>query len=440
MRPSHRANIDIAAALAEAQDEYRARNPKSLAQYEEACAALPGGNTRHSIFIEPFPLTMVKGEGSHLWDADGHEYVDFLSEFTAGIFGHSHPLIRRALDEALDSGVNFGAQGPAEARFAAAICARYPSIDLVRFTNSGTEANLMAVSLACALGGRAKVLVFKGGYHGGVFYFRGKGSAVNAPFEFLIGDYNDIPRTRALAAPHRANLAAILVEPMLGGSGCIPASREFLADLRALASETGAVLIFDEVMTSRLAPGGLQEAHGILPDLTTLGKYVGGGMSFGAFGGRAALMEWFDPRRKDGFQHAGTFNNNVLTMNAGYVGLTEVYTPERARTLNAFGDDLRERLNAIARRRRLAMQFTGLGSMIGVHMTDAAIRCEADAAKGHAGLLDLFYFDLLAHGIWFAKRGMMALSIALDASEADKLIAAVEEFAESRAPLFEGVG
>src|SRR5271154_4694073 len=259
MSTTHPANIDVAAALAEAQDEYRARNPKSLAQYEEACAALPGGNTRHSVFIDPFPLTMVRGEGSHLWDADGHEYVDFLSEFTAGIFGHSHPLIRRALDDALDSGVNFGAQGPAEARFAAAICARFPSIDLVRFTNSGTEANLMAVSLARALTGRGKILVFAGGYHGGVFYFRGKGSKVNAPFEFLVGDYNDTAGPRALVEPHRGNLAAILIEPMLGGSGCIPATREFLADLRALANETGAILIFDEVMTSRLAPGGLQE-------------------------------------------------------------------------------------------------------------------------------------------------------------------------------------
>src|SRR5204862_3478052 len=274
----------------EAQEQYRSRHPKSLALYEEACAALPGGNTRHSIYSDPFPLTMVKGEGSRLWDLDGHEYVDFLSEFTAGLYGHSHPLIRRALDQALDSGVNFGAHGAAEARFAEAICARFPSIELVRFTNSGTEANLMAVAAARAITGRGKILVFNGGYHGGVFYFRGKGSAVNAPFDFLLAEYNDIAGTRALVAPHRGDLAAIMIEPMLGGSGCIPASREFLADLRALARETGAVLIFDEVMTSRLAPGGLQEVHGILPDMTTLGKYVGGGMSFGAFGGKASLM------------------------------------------------------------------------------------------------------------------------------------------------------
>ncbi|HEV8029964.1 MAG TPA: aspartate aminotransferase family protein [Stellaceae bacterium] len=439
MPDSRPANIDIDAALREAEEHYAARNPQSRALYDKACDALPGGNTRSAIYVEPFPLTMARGEGAHLWDLDGHEYVDFLSEFTAGVFGHSHPAIRRAIDRALDSGWNLGAQGAAEARFAAAICARFPSIDLVRFTNSGTEANLMAVAAARAITRRDKIVVFAGGYHGGVFYFRGKGSAVNAPFDFLLGEYNDIEGTRALVASNGSDLAAILVEPMLGGSGCIPATRGFLAELRALASETGAVLIFDEVMTSRLAPGGLQEVHGILPDMTTLGKYVGGGMSFGAFGGKAEVMEWFDPRRKDGFQHAGTFNNNVLTMNAGLVGLTEIYTPERAVALNRFGDGLRERLNAVVRRRGLAMRFTGLGSMIGVHMTAAPIRSAADAAKGHAGLLDLFYFDLLARGVWFAKRGMMTLSIALDEADADKLVATVEEFVETRAPLFGGL-
>src|SRR5438552_16369975 len=150
MSTNHPANIDVAAALREAQELYRARNPKSLAQYQEACAALPGGNTRSAIFVEPFPLTMARGEGSRLWDLDGHEYVDFLSEFTAGLFGHSHPRIRAAIDEALDTGWNMGAHGPAEARFAEAIRARFPSIELVRFTNSGTEANLMAVALAYA--------------------------------------------------------------------------------------------------------------------------------------------------------------------------------------------------------------------------------------------------------------------------------------------------
>jgi glutamate-1-semialdehyde 2,1-aminomutase len=433
-------NINIAAALAEAEEFYRARNPRSFAQHREACAAMPGGNTRTAIHVDPFPLTMTRGEGARLWDLDGHEYLDFLSEFTAGIFGHSHPAIRKAIVAALEEGVNFGAHNTIEARFAAAICARFPSIELVRLTNSGTEANLMAVSAARAITGRPKILVFEGGYHGGVFYFRGHGSPLNAPFEFLLGRYNDLAAVNELVRPHRGELAAILVEPMQGTTGCIPAERSFLAGLRELASETRAVLIFDEVMTSRLAPGGLQEAHGILPDLTTLGKYVGGGMSFGAFGGRADLMERFDPRRSDAFQHAGTFNNNVLTMSAGLVGLTELYTPERARVLNASGDRLRERLNAVARRHALVMQFTGLGSMLAVHMTGGAIRSQKDAERSDAGLRDLFYFDLLARGIWFAKRGMFALSIALDETDGDKLVDAVEEFAQTRGSLFDGIG
>jgi glutamate-1-semialdehyde 2,1-aminomutase len=440
MTQTHPTNIDIRGALAEAEELYRARNPKSLAQHRAACEAMPGGNTRTAIHVDPFPLTMVRGEGARLWDLDGHEYVDFLSEFTAGIFGHSHPAIRQAIEQALEGGLNFGAHNATEARFAAAICARFPSIELIRFTNSGTEANLMAVSAARAITGRPKILVFAGGYHGGVFYFRGHGSALNAPFDYLFGRYNDLDAVEEVVRPHRAELAAILVEPMQGTTGCIPAERSFLAGLRALADETGALLIFDEVMTSRLAPGGLQEVHGIIPDLTTLGKYVGGGMSFGAFGGRAEIMERFDPRRPDAFQHAGTFNNNVLTMNAGLVGLTEIYTPERARSLNSWGDRLRERLKAVVQRHRLAMQFTGLGSMLSVHMTDVPIRSQDDAEQGNAQLRDLFYFDLLTRGIWFAKRGMFALSIALDEQDGGRLVEAVEEFVQTRAPLFERVG
>src|SRR6516225_3526474 len=213
-------NIDIEAALAEAEELYRARNPKSWDQHRQACGAMPGGNTRSAIHVDPFPLTIVRGEGAGLWDIDGHEYIDFLSEFTAGIYGHSHPAIRGAIEAALDGGLNFGAHNALEARFAAAICARFPSIELVRFTNSGTEANLMAVSAARAITGRPKILVFAGGYHGGVFYFRGHGSALNAPFDYLLGRYNDLPAVEALVRPYRTELAAILIEPMQGTTGC----------------------------------------------------------------------------------------------------------------------------------------------------------------------------------------------------------------------------
>jgi glutamate-1-semialdehyde 2,1-aminomutase len=428
-------NIDIDAALIEARETYVARNGESLARHVEACAVMPGGNTRTVLFAAPFPLTIARGEGCRLWDADGHEYVDLLGEYTAGLFGHSNPVVRAAIDRALDGGVNLGGHGVMEAKLARVVCDRFPSIDLVRFTNSGTEANLMAISLARHFTRRPKVMVFAGGYHGGVFTFSGDGSPINAPFPYVVAPYNDTEGTLALIEAHGPDLAVVALEPMMGGGGCIAAEPEFLHALREATTRVGALLLLDEVMTSRLSPGGLQALHGVKPDLTTLGKYIGGGMSFGAFGGRADIIDLFDPRRPDALPHAGTFNNNVLTMHAGLTGLTEVYTPEAAHALNARGDALRTRLNALCEAADAPMQFTGIGSMLAVHMLRGPIRTPADAAKGDAKLKELFFFDMLAHGIWLARRGMMALSLPIGDAESDQLADAVGEFLQSRASL-----
>jgi glutamate-1-semialdehyde 2,1-aminomutase len=427
-------NADIEAALNEAKETYVATNPNSLARYVEATAAMPGGNTRTVLHYAPFPLAMTRAEGCRLWDADGHEFVDFLGEYTAGIYGHSHPAIRKAVDGALDRGINFGASNMTEAKFARAVCDRF-GLERVRFTNSGTEANLLAITVARVFTGRKTVMVMDGGYHGAVFTFAGGGSPVNAPFDYVLAPYNDIEATRALIAAHADDLALVILEPMMGSGGCIIAEPAFLAMLRAETTRVGALLIFDEVMTSRLSPGGLQAIRGIKPDLTTFGKYIGGGMSFGAFGGRADIMDLFDPRRKDALPHAGTFNNNVLTMNAGLVGLTEVYTPAAAIALNARGDALRERLNAVCRRADAPLQFTGIGSMIAVHTIRGPVRSPADAARGDQRLKELFFFDMLAQGIWLARRGMMTLCLPIGDAECDKLVGAVEEFLASRQSL-----
>ncbi|MBN8926009.1 MAG: aspartate aminotransferase family protein [Rhodospirillales bacterium] len=432
-------NADIDAALNEAKEAYVARNPKSLARYVEATAVMPGGNTRTVLHYAPFPLAMTKGEGCRLWDADGTEYVDFLGEYTAGIYGHSHPKIRAAVDGALDRGLNFGASNMTEARFARAVCDRF-GLDRVRFTNSGTEANLLAISLARIFTKRRQVLVFDGGYHGAVFGFAGGGSPINAPFYYVLAPYNDIEGTRAKIAEHAADLAVVILEPMMGGGGCIAAEPAFLQMLREETQRVGALLIFDEVMTSRLAPGGLQSVRGIKPDLTTFGKYIGGGMSFGAFGGRADIMDLFDPRRPDALPHAGTFNNNVLTMAAGLTGLTEIYTPEAAQALNARGDALRTRLNGLCEAAGAPIQFTGIGSMFAIHTVRGPIRSPADAARGDAKLKELFFFDMLAHGIWLARRGMFTLCLPIGDAECDKLAAAVEEFLSSRRSLLTAAG
>ncbi|HEY4166617.1 MAG TPA: aminotransferase class III-fold pyridoxal phosphate-dependent enzyme, partial [Reyranella sp.] len=282
-------NSDLQSALAEARQAYIDRNPKSLVRQNEAVEAMPGGNTRTTLHNAPFPLTVVRGEGCRLWDVDGHEYIDVLGEYTAGIYGHSHPVIRAAIDKALNHGWNYAGRNPHEAKLAKLIVDRIPSIDLVRFTNSGTEANVMALAGARVFaqrhgpnGGRkkaTKVMVFHGGYHGGVLYFVSGGSPVNMPYHYIVGTYNDVEGTRALLRQHAEEIFAVLLEPMQGSHGCLPGDPAFLHMLREETWNHDITMIFDEVMTSRLSPGGLQAKLGVTPDMTTLGKYIGGGMS-----------------------------------------------------------------------------------------------------------------------------------------------------------------
>ena len=428
-------NITIDSALAEAEQSYIAANPQSATKWRTACEALPAGNTRSVLFYTPFPIVVERAEGARLWDLDGHCYTDFLGDFTAGLYGHSNQVILEAVRTALNNGVSLGATNIYEEQLAHAVCARFPAIDLVRFTNSGTEANLMAVLAARALTSRDKVLAFERGYHGGVFVFKEGGSPINLPVEWVMGRYNEIESTVALIDRHASDLAAIVVEPLMGAGGCIPADPAFLEALRERASAHGIILIFDEVMTSRLAPGGLQEAFDIAPDMTTLGKYIGGGMTFGAFGGRADIMARFDIRNPDALFHSGTYNNNVLSMAAGAIGLTQVFTPEVARELNARGDRLRERLNALGAASPVPMQVTGSGSMMNVHFHPTPIRRPEDVDAADQTALNLFHLDMLARAQYLPRRGFLSLSLPLTDADIDTFVAAVEDFLDTRAPV-----
>jgi len=421
---------DLQSAVAAATERFRAANPKSLAQHVAATAVMPGGNTRTVLYHDPFPLTIARGDGCRLWDLDGHEYVDMLGEFTAGIFGHTNPVIRSAVLSALERGIDLSGHTVAEAELARLICDRFPTIARVRFTNSGTEANLMALAAATAFTGRRQILVFQGGYHGAVLSFARGRSVTNVPHDFIVSKYNDLAGTQRLIETHGDELAAILVEPMLGSGGCIPGDRRFLEALRDASSACGAVLIFDEVMTSRLSTGGLQQALGIAADLTTLGKYLGGGLSFGAFGGRQDIMGQFDPRLPNALPHAGTFNNNIVTMSAGIAGLRNVLTRAAADALNARGDALRRRLNAACSGRQL--QFTGIGSLMCAHPVAGVIQTAADAAAVDPLLRDLLYFDMLERGFYLARRGFIALSLALGDDEIRRFEEAVLAVLEHR--------
>ena len=431
---------ELDATLAQTTARYRARNPGSERLLREAADVLPAGNPRSVLFYTPFPLYMARGEGCHLWDADGHRYLDALGEFTAGIYGHSNPVIRQAIVAALQDGLSLSSHTAREAALAHEIQRRFPGMALLRFTNSGTEANLMALAAATAHTGRRKVLVFNGAYHGGVLSFGGGGSPVNVPHDFVVAPYNDLDAVRALVQAHGPQLAAILVEPMLGAGGCIPAEPAFLHGLRALADACGALLILDEVMTSRLSGGGRQALLGLKPDLTTLGKYFGGGLSFGAFGGRVDVMSRFDPRRADALGHAGTFNNNALTMAAGLAGLTQVLTPAALDALNQRGERLRERLNGVFKRHAVGLQFTGLGSVMQLHATDRPLRSAADLAGADDRVKALLFFDLLERGIFLARRGLVALSLPFGDAEADEFVAALDAVVTARHALLPVAG
>jgi glutamate-1-semialdehyde 2,1-aminomutase len=415
----------LRAAVAAASGDYAKRNGRSKELAAEAARYLPGGNTRTSLWYDPFPLCMVRGAGSRVTDADGHEYIDFLGEFTAGIYGHSSEVVQGAINVALTEGLNLSAHNCWESRLAALICVRFASMQLVRFTNSGTEANLMALAAAKRATGRQKIIVFENAYHGSVLSFLPGSAAMRVPHEFIVARYNDVAGSLALIDGHRDSLAAILVEPMLGAAGCIPGTPEFLQSLRRAASDVGAVLIFDEIQTARLAVGGRQELLGIEPDLTTIGKFFGGGLAFGCFGGRREIMELFDPRRPEALAHPGTFNNNTLAMAAGTAAVSNLLTAEALERLNQRGDRLRESIRALFRSAAAPFTVTGLGSLMNIHPTGPG--------EWIADLRRLLFFELAAAGCYMAARGLIALSFPITDEDTSQLLLALEASVEKTA-------
>lgn len=338
-------------------------------------------------------------------------------------------MIREAIVSTFDNvGMTLGSTIVQEQKHAALMCSRF-KIDRVRFTNSGTEANLHALNGARRFTGRNKVVVFSGGYHGAVLSF-GDGTVafnnVNRD-DWVIARYNDVEAARR-AIEGTSDVAAVLVEGIQGAGGCISASTEFLHAIQASAKKIGAVFILDEVMTSRLAPGGLQSLLDLQPDMTTFGKYLGGGFAFGAFGGRSEIMSVYDPRSSGSLAHSGTFNNNTMAMYAGYAGLSQVYTPEAAVEFNRRGDVFREKLQAVSKGTKCS--FTGRGAILAVHFTDDGLEdleCVDDFSE-RWDLKDLFWLEMMEDGYWITRRGSIALILGTTDEELDRFVGCVGEF------------
>jgi glutamate-1-semialdehyde 2,1-aminomutase len=400
-------------------DEYRARTPRSAVLFERATASLPGGSTRTTVFNPPYPPYIERGSGLQVWDVDGNAYHDFLGNYTSLILGHAHPDVVAAVEAQVRRGSAFAAPTETEIELAEELRRRLPSVERIRFTNSGTEATMFALRAARAFTGRPLIAKFEGAYHGthdtALAGTRGVPDAISGlVIELPWGDADEAERR---LAGREGDVAAIVIEPVQGAGGVRAAEPAFLARLRELTERIGALLVFDEVIAFRIGPGGAQGRFGVRPDLTTLGKIIGGGYPSGAFGGRADVMDLFDARRVGSMSHGGTFNGNPVAAAAGLATLRYL-TPDRYDALEALGDRLRARLAEGIGRGGCDARVGGIASLFQVFPGRSLT---IDGIEPHAAL----YLGLVLDGFLLAPRGMGALSTVATEHDVDRLVDAI---------------
>ncbi|MFT9014396.1 MAG: aspartate aminotransferase family protein [Acetobacter sp.] len=428
---------------------YPSASSASRALYERATHFLPGGNTRTTVYMKPYPLYVARGAGSRIWDVDGDERIDCINNFTAQIHGHAHPAINEAVRRQLELGTCFGLPTESEIDLAELLCTRVRSVQAVRFTNSGTEAVMMAIKAARAFTGRPAVAKVEGAYHGSYDYAEvsldpgpaqwGTVDPASIPYaqgtpeavlhDVLVLPFNNPEAARRLILAQGDRLAAILVDPMPNRAGLVPATAEYIQALRLAADEIGAVLVFDEVITFRLGYGGAQSLWGVNADLTTFGKIIGGGFPVGAVGGRADIMAVFDPSGgKPVLPHGGTFSANPVSMRAGLAALQLLDHAAFSR-LAAMGDRLRAGINAAFAQHGVAGQAVGAGSLLKVHFTARAVVDYRSAlpAPAEARALATFMLGLLNRGVFAASYGLMALSTPMSDVDIDHVIGAASD-------------
>ena len=424
--------------------DYRASSPRSAALHETARRVMPGGDTRTVAFHAPYPLVITEGQGCRVQDADGRTYIDLLNNYTSLIHGHAHPAVIAAVSERLPFGTAFPAPNEAQTQLAEIIVDRVASVDMIRFCNSGSEAVMNALRAARAFTGRDLIVKIEGGYHGTyddvevsvrpdpcnpttgpdrapTAVLGTRGVPGNTIENVLVTPFNDIEAVERLMRERGTEIAAVIVEPVMGSAGMLPADQAFLEALRVLTLEHDALLIFDEVMSFRLEPGGVQQHYRVRPDLTTFAKIIGGGFPVGGFGGRASVMEQFDPLRPAPLWQSGTFNGNLITMVAGVAAL-EAYTPAEVGRINALGERLRDGLRAALRDAEVPAAVTGYGSFAGVHLGATTGRTYRDVALTDKGLARLLHLALLLEGIYVAPRLMMCTSTAMDDATIDEVL------------------
>jgi glutamate-1-semialdehyde 2,1-aminomutase len=416
-----------AAVLDRERQEFERRTPRSRDRFQRAVQAFPGGDTRAATFHPPYPIALDRAERIDLVDLDGNHYLDFLQNYTSLVLGHRHPAVMAAVAEMLGRLTSAAAAVPAQLELAEEIIRRVESVELLRFTNSGSESTLVAVWAARAFTGRTTVIKAIGGYHGcvpeldrsirpGAFP---AGLPASAPV--LAVPFNDAEALRGAVEGAGETLAAVILEPVLGSGGVVPPEAGYLELARSLTREADALLVFDEVITFRLAPGGYQQLANIEPDLTAFAKIIGGGFPVGAVGGRADVMEVFQPGTPRSVMHSGTYNGNPITAAAGLQTL-ELLDATAYERLDRLGAMLASGLEAAIEQSGVGAQVTHVGSLANVHFTTVPVRDFDSAQRSDAVAAAAYHLGLLNRGVFIAPRGMMAVAAVADEADVQTVI------------------
>ena len=422
------------------------RTDTSAALFERASRYIPGGvNSPVRAFrsVGLTPLYIDHGKGAHVFDADSNEYIDYISSWGPLLLGHAYPPIQEAIRQELEKGTSYGACNAREVEMAELICTQFfPSIERVRMVNSGTEATMSAVRLARGFTGRDKIIKFEGCYHGHADTFLISAGSGLATFgqtssagvtkhiieDTLVATYNDIESVRRLLETHRGEVAAIILEPIMGNMGLIPPAPGFLEELRRVTEEEGVLLIFDEVISGfRAARGGAQELYGIRPDLTCLGKIIGGGLPVGAFGGRADIMERLAPLG-DVYQ-AGTLSGNPLALAAGITMLQALAAPDFYTRLEEKGQAFEATIRPILNRYANRLSYNRVGSLSTIFFTLGGVHSNADAKRADTETYARYFRGMIERGIYLppSQFECIFLSMAHTQEDFDRTAAAMDE-------------
>jgi glutamate-1-semialdehyde 2,1-aminomutase len=427
--------------------QYVNKTKNSYRKHDLATKVMPGGNTRTTQWMEPYPFFAENAEGMYINDIDGNHYLDFMLNATTLILGHAHPDIVKTLTQQIQEGTVYSVPTDGQSKLADILVERVPSFEKVRFTNSGTEATMMAIMAARSFTKKTKIAKFEGGYHGthdhvsvsvypkkedlntethpGVPEYSYQPKSILE--DVIVLPYNDIEKSKELIHKFKDDLSCIIMEPIISNFGYLPLDLEFIKFIREITEELGIVLIFDEIQSFRVSSGGAQESFGITPDMTTLGKIIGGGLPVGAFGGKDEIMELFDPTSSNyDIAHAGTFNGNPLTMEAG-VTVMENLTNNNFEKMNHLGDSLRSKLSSVFNEINLDVQVTGYGSLFGINFNKIKIKDYRSFLNNNSDMTKILFSYLRNKGILLQLKNAGALNILMTEKEIDYLVDSTRE-------------